>query len=193
MRRRPTTPTSWRLTIRTPTRRTAAASTLRGRRIFVPLVLAVAACGGEVGPAGEADAAPDTAPALAAEPDPDLVAPPAPVARQILETEEGEATYYADLFQGRRTASGEAFDQGAMMAAHLRYPFGTRLRVTEPSSERSVEVRVVDRGPYAKGRRMPAIIDLSKAAARRLGILDQGRAVVTVEVLEWGEGLPVAG
>ena len=121
------------------------------------------------------------------------MAPPAPVARRILDTEEGEATYYADLLHGRRTASGETFDQGAMVAAHLSYPFGTRLRVTEPSSERSVEVRVVDRGPYAKGRRMPAIIDLSKAAARRLGILDQGRAVVTVEVLDWGEGLPATG
>ena len=108
---------------------------------------------------------------------------------EVLRTETGEATYYADLFHGRRTASGEAMDQTRMVAAHRSYPFGTRLRVTEPDSGRQVEVRVIDRGPYARGRKMPAVIDLSREAARRLGILTQGRAVVTVEVLAWGEGL----
>lgn len=132
----------------------------------------------ESGPAS-AEAA-DTQPLLDA---PDSL-PPLP--REVLETDEGEATFYADLFQGRSTASGEIFDQNAMVAAHLSYPFGTRLRVTEPRSGREVVVRVVDRGPHAPGRRMPAIIDLSRSAADRLGIIRQGRAVVTVEVLEWG-------
>ena len=73
-----------------------------------------------------------------------------------------------------------------MVAAHPSHPFGSRLRVTHRASRRSVEVRVVDRGPFAKGRRAPAVIDISQAAARRLGMLRQGRALVTVEVLEWG-------
>lgn len=108
--------------------------------------------------------------------------------REVLERQEGDATYYADLFQGRTTASGERFDQSQMVAAHPSYPFGTRLRVSNPANDRAVEVRVVDRGPFAGAGKVPAVIDLSREAARRLGILRQGRAAVVVEVLEWGDG-----
>ena len=149
--------------------------------LAAPALLAAAACGG-----GDAEAAPR----LASTPDSGLVAPPAPVTRKILETEKGEATFYADLLDRKRTASGELLDQHAMVAAHKRYPFGTVLRVTAPETGKSVQVRVIDRGPYAHGKRYPAILDLSRAAARRLGILEMGRALVVVDVLEWGRGLP---
>lgn len=91
----------------------------------------------------------------------------------------GRASYYADKFHGRRTASGEVFLQTAMTAAHRDLPMGTMLRVTHESSGRSVIVRVNDRGPFAGNR----VIDLSKAAARELGMLNAGIADVTLELL----------
>lgn len=106
---------------------------------------------------------------------------------RVLETREGEATYYADFFHLRRTASGEIFDQRELVAAHRSYPFGTILRVTNLSNDSSVVVRVVDRGPYAPGRDMPAVLDLSRVAAERLDFIREGRTVVRVEVLRWGE------
>jgi rare lipoprotein A len=108
-----------------------------------------------------------------------------------LETTTGEATYYARYFEGRRTASGLPFRQNQMVAAHRAYPFGTILRVTNTANQRSVNVRVVDRGPFgnsAAARR--TVIDLSRRAAGELGYLEGGRARVRVEVLEWGPGLP---
>ncbi len=106
---------------------------------------------------------------------------------EVLETVRGEATFYADYFHLRRTASGEIFDQRKMVAAHRRYPFGTVLRVTNTANDSSVVVRVVDRGPFAPGRRMPAVLDLSRSAAERLDFIPQGRAIVRLEVLEWGD------
>ena len=100
--------------------------------------------------------------------------------------EEGQATFYADVLEGRRTASGETFRQGAMVAAHRAFPFHTRLRVTNTDNGRSVEVRVIDRGSFGDGRGVRPILDLSRTAAERLGFLDAGRANVRVEVLEWG-------
>ena len=91
----------------------------------------------------------------------------------------GVASYYADKYQGRRTASGERFDQRKMTAAHRTLPFGTKVRVTDPANGRSVVVRVNDRGPFVKGR----VIDLSRAAAERLGIVRAGLADVRIEVL----------
>lgn len=132
-----------------------------------------------------ADPLPEPRPSSRASPDdpPDLPG-------AILETVQGEATFYADRFEGRRTASGIPFRQNQMVAAHRGYPFGTILRVTNLRNERSVNVRVVDRGPFgatAKARR--TIIDLSRRAAERLGYVRQGRTPVRVEVLEWGRGL----
>lgn len=91
-------------------------------------------------------------------------------------TQEGIASYYSDRFQGRTTASGEPFDQQALTAAHPTLPFGTRVTVTREDNGREVEVLINDRGPHAKGR----IIDLSKRAAKALGMLKRGTAPVEI-------------
>ncbi|MBQ8948359.1 MAG: septal ring lytic transglycosylase RlpA family protein [Prevotella sp.] len=91
--------------------------------------------------------------------------------------QSGKASYYAKKFSGRRTASGERLHHDSLTCAHRTYPFGTKLKVTNPANGKQVIVRVTDRGPYVKGR----IIDLSVRAARELGILSQGIAPVTVE------------
>ncbi|SIO45686.1 septal ring lytic transglycosylase RlpA family protein [Chitinophaga niabensis] len=96
-------------------------------------------------------------------------------ARKI--TESGKASYYADKFQGRKTANGETFKQQRMTAAHPTLPFGTKVKVTNLNNGRSVKVRVNDRGPFVAGR----IIDLSKKAARKLGMLQTGVANVKLK------------
>lgn len=103
----------------------------------------------------------------------------------VLETIEGEATYYASRFDGRRTASGIVFRNSEPWAAHRRYPFGTVVRVTNLRNDRSVILRIVDRGPFGNSRR---IIDVSQAAARELDFITAGHVPVRVEVLEWGDG-----
>jgi rare lipoprotein A len=105
-----------------------------------------------------------------------------------LESTEGVATYYASSLDGRPTASGVVFRNSELLAAHRTYPFGTLLRVTNLANDRSVLVRVVDRGPNgatAEARRL--VIDLSQAAATRLDFMQQGLARVRVEVLSWGD------
>jgi rare lipoprotein A len=92
---------------------------------------------------------------------------------------EGKASYYGAYHHGKKTASGERFDQNALTAAHRTLPFGSRVRVTNLRNAKSVIVRVNDRGPYARGR----IIDLSKQAARQLGMLNAGIATVRVQQL----------
>jgi rare lipoprotein A len=94
--------------------------------------------------------------------------------------ETGLASFYARSLQGRRTASGARYDGRALTCAHRTHAFGTLLRVTELESGRSVVVRVTDRGPFVPGR----VIDLSWAAARKLGMLDRGVARVRVERAE---------
>lgn len=93
--------------------------------------------------------------------------------------ETGRASWYGEAHQGKRTASGEAFDMNALTAAHPTLPFGTRLRVVNLDNDREVEVRVNDRGPTIAGR----IIDLSYAAARALGALGPGIIPVRITVL----------
>jgi rare lipoprotein A len=88
----------------------------------------------------------------------------------------GFASYYGSRY---KTANGEIMNPGAMTAAHKTLPFGTRVRVTDVRSHRSVVVRINDRGPFIKG----FIIDLSTAAARALGIVDRGVVMVVVEVV----------
>ena len=80
--------------------------------------------------------------------------------------QSGLASWYGPGFHGRRTASGERFDQGDLTAAHRSLPFGTRVRVIDETTGRSVVVRINDRGPFKRGR----VIDLSKSAARELGM-----------------------
>ena len=92
--------------------------------------------------------------------------------------EVGIASYYGREHDGRRTASGEVFDMREMTAAHRTLPFGTRVRVTNLANGRQVTVRINDRGPFRRGR----IIDLSYAAARKLGIVGRGVAKVRVAI-----------
>jgi len=93
--------------------------------------------------------------------------------------ETGIAAYYSNVFHGRKTASGERYDKNALTAAHNTHKFGTRLRVTNLKNNKSVIVRVNDRGPHTRGR----IIDLSRRAAKKLGFVKQGLAKVSIEVL----------
>lgn len=102
---------------------------------------------------------------------------------------EGEATYYASRFDGRRSASGVVFRNSEPYAAHRTYPFGTVVRVTNLVNDRSVIVRVIDRGPHGTSARAKrTIIDLSQSVARELDFLRAGRIPVRIEVLEWGPG-----
>jgi len=105
---------------------------------------------------------------------------------QVGYVEEGEASYYAPAFHGRRTASGEKYDRWAYTAAHRTLPFGTVVRVTEKTTGRSVVVRINDRGPF----KLTRIIDLSEGAAKELGILARGTAQVRVEVIQVPEEAP---
>lgn len=106
-----------------------------------------------------------------------------------LDIDEGEATYYASKFDGRKAASGIVFRNSEPYAAHRTYPFGTVVRVTNLANDRSVVVRVIDRGPHGTSARAKrTIIDLSQSAARDLDFMRQGRTPVLVEVLEWGTG-----
>ena len=95
----------------------------------------------------------------------------------------GMASYYADQFNGRKTASGEIFDNNKMTAAHRTLRFGTMIKVTNLSNNKSVLVRVNDRGPYAHNR----LIDLSRNAASQIGMVLSGTARVRVEVIENGK------
>jgi len=98
------------------------------------------------------------------------------------------ASWYGPRFHGRKTANGEIFDQDAFTAAHKKFRFGTILRLTNPNNEKSIIVRINDRGPYIKGREL----DLSKAAAFELGILDRGVAKLDIEqVTLKGANFPV--
>ena len=106
----------------------------------------------------------------------------------VLKTQIGNATFYASNFHGRKTASGRLFDINKSMAAHRTYPFGTVVRVTNLGNRRSVNVVIVDRGPYGRNRNEGPIIDLSPAAAEKLGIIERGHARVKLEVIVWGDG-----
>ncbi len=89
---------------------------------------------------------------------------------------DGSRSWYKD----KRTASGEKFDINALTAAHKKLPFGTKVKVVDLTTNKSIIVRINDRGPYKKGR----VIDLSIGAARRLGMYDRGIAKVRLEVLK---------
>ena len=90
-----------------------------------------------------------------------------------------EASYYAEKYHGRKTANGETFNMYSLTCAHKTLPFGTILRVTNLSNNKSVDVRVNDRGPFVKGRE----VDLSKAAAIKLDMIKTGTARVRIEIV----------
>lgn len=108
-----------------------------------------------------------------------------PTPTRILETRTGLASYYGEEFHGKITASGRPFDMNALVAAHPSYPFGTLLRVTNLANGRSVQVRILDRGPTRRIQAEGVIVDLSRRAAERLGYIKQGRTRVRLEVIEW--------
>ena len=93
--------------------------------------------------------------------------------------ETGTASYYGAKHHGNKTASGEPFNQNALTAAHRQLPFGTQVKVTNLDNDKSVVVRINDRGPHTRGR----LIDLSRKAAEQLGMISSGTARVRVQAL----------
>ncbi|MDX9949878.1 MAG: septal ring lytic transglycosylase RlpA family protein [Candidatus Cloacimonadaceae bacterium] len=102
-----------------------------------------------------------------------------PSTHKPLDCETWVASYYGKKFHGRKTASGEVYNQHAMTCAHKTLPFQTLLKITNPKNGKNVIVRVTDRGPFIRGRD----IDLSYGAAKEIGMLAAGVAKVQVEKL----------
>jgi rare lipoprotein A len=102
---------------------------------------------------------------------------PTPSRPTMIET--GLASWYGSRHHGKRTASGEVFNQNKFTAAHRTLPLGSRVKLTNLANGKSVEVRINDRGPFSKGR----IIDVSRAAARSLGMVEQGITTVHIELV----------
>jgi len=113
---------------------------------------------------------------------PALLAPQKPAASQTAELLHGVASWYGNVFNGRRTASGERFDMYAMTACHPTLPFGTIVRVKNLDNNRSVVVRITDRGYLFEGR----VIDLSYGAAQKLAMTKAGLAKVELQVVSLG-------
>jgi len=101
----------------------------------------------------------------------------------------GIASYYADRFHGRTTANGETFDMNDLTAAHKSLPFGTWVRVTNTENGREVTVRINDRGPYVGER----IIDLSREAAKVIGLIQPGTGEVKLEAFETNPDTSISG
>jgi len=110
-----------------------------------------------------------------------LPAPP-----QIQAVETGLASWYGHPYHGRPAADGEIYDMESFTAAHRTLPFGTRLRVTNLANQKSVDVRIIDRGPFSDGR----IIDLSHAAAEAIDLVGPGVAQVRLDILSAPEPSP---
>lgn len=98
----------------------------------------------------------------------------------LAQTQTGKASFYANKFEGRQTASGEKYSHHKMTAAHRKLPFGTKVKVTNLTNDKSVIVEINDRGPFIRGR----IIDLSRSAAKKLNFIGEGVADVTIQVLD---------
>jgi rare lipoprotein A len=136
-------------------------------------------------PAALAQAA--SAPAAAASKAAEMTAPaaapaaaPAPTAAAAAgDAMSGKAAWYGRKFNGRKTASGQRFNAAAMTAAHPSLAFGTKVKITNTKNKRSVVVVINDRGPSTPGR----IVDVTQAAAKRLGFVRSGTADVTIEVV----------
>ncbi len=92
---------------------------------------------------------------------------------------EGQASYYSSSLDGKKTASGELLDNSAYTASHKSLPFGTIVKVTMLKNGKSVVVRINDRGPFKRGR----VIDLTQAAAKKIGLYRYGVAKVKLEIL----------
>lgn len=99
---------------------------------------------------------------------------------EIIASKTGIASYYSNKLHGRKTASGEIYDKNKFTAAHRTVKFGTNLIVTNLNNNKSVKVRVNDRGPFSQKR----IIDISYAAAKKIGLVRKGRAKVRIDILK---------
>ncbi len=140
--------------------------------VMLAVITLTASCAERKVPAG-----PPAAPAPAAA---SAVPSELPVPAKRIYRETGAASWYGREFHGRTTASGEVFDMYGMSAAHRTLPLGTVIRVTNLDNNKSVTVKVNDRGPFVKNR----IIELSYGAARELDFIAQGTAAVKIETLE---------
>ena len=118
--------------------------------------------------------------ACSANPNPKAYAFPPPEAPAAGTVVEGIASWYGPGYHGKTTASGERFDQDGLTAAHAYWAFGTRVRVTLLATGRSVVVRINDRFPSHKGR----AIDLSRGAAKAIGLIGPGTGQVRLEIAE---------
>jgi rare lipoprotein A len=118
--------------------------------------------------------------ACASHPSPKPYAFPPPETPAVGTVVEGVASWYGPDYDGKRTSSGEVYDQDALTAAHAYWTFGTRVKVTLLSTGRSVVVRINDRFPSHKGR----AIDLSRGAARAIGLIGPGTGLVRLEIVE---------
>jgi rare lipoprotein A len=116
------------------------------------------------------------------------VAPAVETQPKIRLVSTGRASWYGPGFRGRKTASGDIFDDSKLTAAHKTLPLGTIAKVTNLSNGKSVKVEINDRGPYVDGR----IVDLSQAAAHALGMVDRGVAHVKIEPVINDNGLEVS-
>ena len=98
-------------------------------------------------------------------------------------TMKGVSSFYAEDFHGKLTANGEIYDMYGLTAAHKTLPLNTIVRVTNTFNNKSLILRINDRGPYVKGR----ILDCSYGAAKKLGFVNDGTTDVKIEVIEWGD------
>ncbi len=135
-------------------------------------------------PAAKAAPAPAVAPAPAAAPTPAAVPAPAVAPATSGDVTTGKAAWYGKKFNGRKTASGQRFNSAALTAASNTLPFGTLVRVTNVKNKKSVTVRINDRGPQQADR----IIDVTRAAAAKLGMLKSGLAEVEIKVMGQAKG-----
>jgi rare lipoprotein A len=115
-----------------------------------------------------------------------LPPPPVIVAPKVGDVETGVASWYGHPYHGRPAADGEIYDMETLVAAHRTLPFNTWVRVVNLNNQKSIEVRIIDRGPFIDGR----IIDLSHAAAREIELIGPGTAPVRVEVMSVPEVAP---
>jgi rare lipoprotein A len=93
--------------------------------------------------------------------------------------EEGKASYYSDKLSGKKMANGEKYNPRKLTAAHKTLPFGTKVKLTNPQTNRSVKVKITDRGPFVPGR----IVDVSYRAANKLGMVKSGVSSVKLKVV----------
>jgi rare lipoprotein A len=107
-------------------------------------------------------------------------------------SQTGFATWVTPLRDGDASASGEIFEGRKFVAAHRTLPWGSIVRVTNLENGRAVTVRVIDRGPYGRNYRGGAVIDLSRAAARRINMIHHGKVRVRLTVLRMGSGARVS-